>query len=255
MSLQKQYDYYRSQGMTHAGALGMLGNGSEESNNISYRKQGDFSSGYAISRTYTAQVDNGTISRSAFCNGVTGYGLYQWTYPPRQQWLYDAAKRDGCSIGDENFQLRFSVWELKNHFAGVWSLLTTSNDIYTCVRKVCEVYENPAIWNTDARYQAALRIEKELSQKSDPTPEPPPTPTPAVEVYWPPRMVDKSMNGPDVFVLQSILTARGYSILTINGIFDDSTEKAVRKFQAEKGLVADGVVGPMTWRALLAYGS
>lgn len=256
MGIQKQYDFYRAQGLTHEGALGMLGNGAEESNNISYRKQGDFSAGYSVSNAYTAQIDNGTISRAQFCNGTTGYGLYQWTYQPRQEWLYDASKREGCSIGDEDFQLRFSVWELRNHFRGVWDMLTTSHNTYECVKKVCEVYENPAIWNTGARYQAALAIEKQLKAKPDPTPTPKPTPTPepAKETYWPPRMICRGMSGTDVELAQVLLKIRGYAINYISGKFDELLVEQITKFQSANGLDADGIIGPLTWAKLLQYG-
>ena len=36
----------------------------------------------------------------------------------------------------------------------------------------------------------------------------------------------------------------------ITGIYDERTREAVRRFQAEQGLVPDGVVGPRTWEAL-----
>ena len=35
--------------------------------------------------------------------------------------------------------------------------------------------------------------------------------------------------------------------LEANGVFDGLTEAAVRKFQSEKGLVPDGIIGPRTW--------
>lgn len=52
--------------------------------------------------------------------------------------------------------------------------------------------------------------------------------------------------GEDVRFLQQLLS------LQEDGSFGPMTRHVVEAFQANKGLVADGVAGPMTWRALLA---
>lgn len=39
-----------------------------------------------------------------------------------------------------------------------------------------------------------------------------------------------------------------------SGLFDDATREAVRLFQQARGLAADGIVGPETWRALVEAG-
>jgi peptidoglycan hydrolase-like protein with peptidoglycan-binding domain len=52
-----------------------------------------------------------------------------------------------------------------------------------------------------------------------------------------------------VLALQKRLQARGWRI-TADGLFGGATESSVRKFQEEKGLAVDGVVGPKTWAAL-----
>jgi peptidoglycan hydrolase-like protein with peptidoglycan-binding domain len=40
--------------------------------------------------------------------------------------------------------------------------------------------------------------------------------------------------------------------ITVNGVFADETEAAVKKFQKANGLVDDGIAGPYTWAALLS---
>lgn len=53
-----------------------------------------------------------------------------------------------------------------------------------------------------------------------------------------------------VLYLQKLLLSFLYPITMLDGIFGAETERAVRAFQTENGLVADGIVGPNTWRAL-----
>jgi peptidoglycan hydrolase-like protein with peptidoglycan-binding domain len=40
--------------------------------------------------------------------------------------------------------------------------------------------------------------------------------------------------------------------LAVDGIFGTRTEEAVRGFQQALGITADGIVGPVTWRALVS---
>ena len=65
-------------------------------------------------------------------------------------------------------------------------------------------------------------------------------------------MICQGMEGPDVLALQAILVARGFTVVTVNGYFDDSTDKAVRRFQEAERLAVDGIAGPKTWARLLA---
>jgi len=53
-----------------------------------------------------------------------------------------------------------------------------------------------------------------------------------------------------VRTLQITLIQRGYKV-DVNGVFDDKTEDAVIDFQKKARLKADGIVGKMTWTALL----
>jgi hypothetical protein len=56
-------------------------------------------------------------------------------------------------------------------------------------------------------------------------------------------------HGDAVEHIQEALTGRGLH-LKIDGLFGPATFVAVKTFQASRGLVADGIVGPQTWAAL-----
>ena len=58
--------------------------------------------------------------------------------------------------------------------------------------------------------------------------------------------------GESVSRLQACLTGIGYDCGTIDGVFGARTLGAVTAYQRTKGLKTDGIVGPDTWRALLA---
>lgn len=66
------------------------------------------------------------------------------------------------------------------------------------------------------------------------------------------RMLRSGMSGKDVEAMQAILIAKGYSCGTYgsDGDFGENTEKAVRNFQTDRKLSADGIVGEKTWAEL-----
>ncbi|MEM1289895.1 MAG: peptidoglycan-binding protein [Cyanobacteria bacterium P01_H01_bin.162] len=75
------------------------------------------------------------------------------------------------------------------------------------------------------------------------------TDTPDAPVALPTLRI--GMTGPAVSRVQETLDSRGFYEGAIDGIFGPATEAAVQDFQASVELVADGVVGPATWQALL----
>lgn len=67
-------------------------------------------------------------------------------------------------------------------------------------------------------------------------------------VSWP--TTRRGDTGADVYTVQHLLTARGYST-AVDGIFGSATESRVMEFQADSLLGVNGVVDPATWPALV----
>lgn len=57
----------------------------------------------------------------------------------------------------------------------------------------------------------------------------------------------KGSTGEPVRELQTALKALGYDVGAVDGQFGATTESAVKKFQSDRGIPADGIVGPITW--------
>ena len=63
----------------------------------------------------------------------------------------------------------------------------------------------------------------------------------------------KGSKGDLVVWAQEHLIAAGQSQLPVTGLFKGQTYDAVAAFQQQRGLLADGMIGTDTWRALLDY--
>ena len=270
------YNQLRAAGVSRAGALALLGNWQAESGLEPCRLQNDFSANRIYSRSYTTDVTAGRITRTQFARDQKGYGLAQWTYfnfstgQGRKLDLYDFWKKSGKALDDVSMQVAFALHELTTEaqYAGLWQILRTTDDIWTATDKVCRLYEQPYYCNVDTRFRYAKELEDEIEAGESAAPAVPPNSQETDEApsgincslniehstlsYYPYRMIDKSMSGSDVAVLQAILTARGYYTGPLDGLFGDALDAAVRKFQSDHTLDPDGVVGPLSWRKILS---
>jgi len=80
-----------------------------------------------------------------------------------------------------------------------------------------------------------------------------PTPTPVPEVSY--STLRKGDEGPDVVTLQLALTELGYLNGAADGNFGTGTQTAVKNFQQDEGLDADGIAGRLTLEALYGKSS
>ena len=255
MSAQTIYIKLVQAGMSPVGACAMLGNMKAESAMRADNVQDGMGYGDA---DYTAAVDAGAVD---FVSDQRGYGLCQWTYPARKRNLLGFARSRGVSVGDEGMQVDFCIKELQTEYTSLWRYLTTATGVYEAADRICREYERSAVNNVDARAGFANEFymslgSMDVSQPSSPDNSPTGEPgdeifhTPATEIFWPPRELAFGMFGGDVVALQGLLVARGYNV-PVTGSFDNPTKMSTMAFQAESGLIGDGVAGNLTWAALL----
>ena len=250
MGRRETWDWWRNHGYNEEATAAIMGNIGPESafrsNNVEDRCP-------LSDEEYTRRVDGGMISRHSFCHDSYGYGLYQHTYFSRKAGLYDLCKKRGKSIADEECQHEWAETELHQpEYRRVLNALVSGASIAEMTREFMCGFERPADQSEAAiafRVRCAQEIYNEFSGIATPTISP--EGSRQKSEFWPPRTVDKSMTGPDIFVLQSILCARGYFSGAISGRFDEILDSSVKKFQKDHGLVADGIAGPKTWSVLL----
>lgn len=163
--MRKTWEHLIKAGMTKEGAAGLMGNLYAESGIIPNRvemlclQRLREAGRYYTDATYTAFVDDGTISRAEFLHPLPGkqygYGLCQWTSPGRKGKLYDHCKARKVSIGDLTAQLDFLVTELQQSYPSVWQVLTTTDSIKEASDIVLTKFEMPA--DVGASVKAARR--------------------------------------------------------------------------------------------------
>lgn len=252
MSKQTIYDQLIKAGCSPTGALALMGNWECESNNEACRVQGDFQDDRWPSKEYARKVDNALVTDDWFYMDGRGWGLAQFTFWSRKKDLLQFCRSRSISIANEQAQVDFAVQELKTQYKTLWADLCSciDEDLFKMCELVCKQYERPAYNNVQDRANAAVSIREALKVPAAPEPTPDKD---KPETFWPPRMICKGMNGPDVAVWQSLLKARGYTLSGTAGVFGESTDSATRKFQRDHGLADDGIAGPLSWAENLKY--
>lgn len=279
---QTIYNQLRRNGLTEAGALGMLGNWECESNCEPGRVQGDYSPYRTQSKIYVQGVTNGSISRYEFGHDGKGFGLYQLTYFSRKLGYYDFWKASGRPLDDAALQTDYAIKELSTgeyvckfyesdtefyiygETVDLFKLLRETADIYSASKCICKFFEKPTINNIDARNSAALRIKEQidLNNWDSDVPDDPDDPVIPTDRFWPPkRQICQGMSGGDVSVLKAILNALElykYDEGEDVDIFGQSLREAVIAYQKQafpnQPSEWDGIVGNKTWGKLLERG-
>lgn len=185
MSAESIYKALRAEGMSHAGACGMLGNMMAESGMKAEIAQRGMTS--VTDREYTELYD--AAPEKCIYDGV-GYGLCQWTYHSRKRKLSEFSKVRGISVSDENMQACFVIEELKTDYPGLWEYLRSCADSSKAAEKICREYERPAVNNIAVRAGYAAEFERQFAGENN---------------------TDKLPCDPSVLMMQFIFRANGYA--------------------------------------------
>lgn len=168
------WNYLKSEGLTDAGAAGLMGNIYCESGVESVIYEWYYHDSIGLTNEqYVNQVNSGQYTN--FVHDSAGFGLCQWTYSTRKQALLSHCSGN---IGDINCQLEYLFIELRTDYSRILSLLQSSNDIYACTSKVMCEFERPADQSDAAishRTSIAQNYFNTYSNGSPSTPDPGPS--------------------------------------------------------------------------------
>ena len=151
---ERIWSFLKAQGLTDAGAAGLMGNLYAESglrpNNLQNSYEGKLGMADA---EYTEGVDSGSYTN--FVRDSAGYGLAQWTYWSRKEALLAYAKKDGKIIGDLEMQLGFLMQELASGYKAVLATLKTTANVRAASDAVLLQFERPADQSEAAKAKRA----------------------------------------------------------------------------------------------------
>lgn len=163
---------------------------------------------------------------------VPGCAVFMWSASRRRIGHVGVYLGDGKVVEARGVRYGVVVTNLKERAWGYWGLLDWLD------------YDLDAEDGTTLPGEGA---EDDCGDGSNPKPDDDPPGTGL------PQQVRRGDRGSAVRQAQTRLNAHGADpALVVDGIFGEKTDKATRLFQRHKGLSADGIIGPKTWRALLA---
>lgn len=140
---EKIWNFLVGQGLSKAGAAGLMGNLFAESALNPKNLQNSYEKKLGhTDDSYTAAVDNGSYNN--FVRDSAGYGLAQWTYWSRKQNMLEFARAAGKPIGDLEMQLDFLFKELSEGYKSVLTVLKTATTVKAASDSVLLNYERPA---------------------------------------------------------------------------------------------------------------
>jgi hypothetical protein len=139
----------RDLGLTADQAAGIVGNMAAESGVENARVQG------------SRPGEKGVLK----VDGVTGYGIVQWTSQGRQQSLADYAKSRGADLSKPlsmNIEYQFFLKEFRGKYGHVLSQLKQAQDVKTASTIFMQQYEVPAGYKTEAKIMERYNMSKPI---------------------------------------------------------------------------------------------
>lgn len=117
---------------------------------------------YLVGLGYTAEGSAGIVGNLMAESGMQadisqiggggGYGLAQWTWPPRKRALKVFAEDKGKQVSDFELQLEFLAQELAgSEFKALDRVLRTTTSAKAAANLFCMVFERPGIPHLDKR--------------------------------------------------------------------------------------------------------
>ena len=142
---------------------------------------------------------------------------------------------DGLHFRQFNKKQFTTLRKLANQIDEVYDNEITYHGHCEVSRKECPVFDYPAVLGLDRWGRRVTEFRTSIEKPFD------------INIPIANRMLLITSKGQDVIRLQAFLN------IPKDGMFGTVTHNAVVHFQKQHGLVADGIVGPITWKELLEH--